>query len=322
MKFLSLVLVGLFLPVAGLPAQPEKLIIDTDVGMDLDDAAAMGIMHALMDLNEIEVLAIGVVNGADSAVPYLDALNTWYGRPDLPIGVIKMTAPVARDLYTKEILDSYPHDLTAEAAPDAVTLYRQVLAAQPDRSVTLVAMGAATNIADLLNSPADGISPLTGRELLEKKLKLYIPGGGAEGKFPKAKFSGNYRVDQAAARTELDLMPSNFPMIYVGGDSKLRLGTQLTEKPEDHFIRRTAEGFYKGEIKGFITWDQVRLLYAARPALREKWELSAPSDVQILDGAYFEWTPTPDRGRAYANLKDVETIRKNILELLTRERTL
>lgn len=321
MRFLSLALLGLFLPVAPLSAQPEKLIIDTDIGMDLDDVAAMGIMHMLMDLEEIEVLAIGIVNGSAQSVPFLDALNTWHGRPDLPIGVIKMTAPLSKNNYSSEMLESYPHDLTAEAAPDVVTLYRQVLAAQPDRSVTLVSMAAATNIADLLNSPADSISPLTGRELVEKKLKLYLPSGGAETKFPRGKLGGNYRVDRVAAGVEVEQMPTSFPMIYVGSDGKLRLGAQLNEKADDHFLRRTGEIAFKGEIKSFFTWDQVHLLYAARPALRDKWVLSEPGNIQVIEGDLLEWTPTPDRGRAYAVLKDGEPIRKALLELLLRERS-
>src|SRR5690606_3161766 len=102
---------------------------------------AFAVMHALADRGEIEILAVGVVNGHPAAVPYADALNTWYGRPDLPVGAIKGNAPLAKDYYMAPIGASYPHDLTAEAAPEVVRLYRQVLAAQPDRSVTLVTVG-------------------------------------------------------------------------------------------------------------------------------------------------------------------------------------
>ena len=67
----------------------EKIIFDTDVGGDVDDAGALAVLHALADRKEIEILAIGVVIGHEDAVPYVDAVNTWYGRPDLPIGTIK-----------------------------------------------------------------------------------------------------------------------------------------------------------------------------------------------------------------------------------------
>src|SRR5690606_9471119 len=64
----------------------ERVIFDTDVGGDIDDAGAFAVMHALADRGEIEILAVGIVNGHELAVPYADAVNTWYGRPDIPIG--------------------------------------------------------------------------------------------------------------------------------------------------------------------------------------------------------------------------------------------
>src|SRR5690554_1064831 len=56
--------------------------------------------------------------------------------------------------------------------PEAHILYREVLAQQPDNSVTIVSVGFSTNLARLLDTPPDDFSPLTGKELVAKKVKL------------------------------------------------------------------------------------------------------------------------------------------------------
>ncbi|RYD79618.1 MAG: nucleoside hydrolase, partial [Verrucomicrobiaceae bacterium] len=140
----------------------ERVIFDTDVGGDVDDAGALAVLHALADHGDIDILAIGVVIGHKAGVPFVDAVNTWYGRPDLPVGAIKGKAPYNRDEYMVPVVAEYPHDLTQETAPDVVKLYRKVLAAEPDHSVTMIAVGPATNIRDLLKSEPDEHSALSG----------------------------------------------------------------------------------------------------------------------------------------------------------------
>ena len=62
-------------------SQPyERVIFDTDVGGDVDDAGALAVLHALADRGEIELLAMGVVIGHEAAVPFVHAVNTWYGQ--------------------------------------------------------------------------------------------------------------------------------------------------------------------------------------------------------------------------------------------------
>ena len=62
--------------------------------------------------------------------------------------------------------------------PDALTVYRQALAAAPNGSVTLVSVGFATNILDLLVSRGDAFSPLDGRQLIAAKVTKMVMMGG------------------------------------------------------------------------------------------------------------------------------------------------
>gem|GEM_PF-487501 len=295
----------------------ERVIFDTDVGGDVDDAGALAVLYALADKGEIDILAIGVVIGHPAGVPFVDAVNTWYGRPNLPVGTIKGKAPYNRDEYMLSVLAEYPHDLTQETAPDVVKLYRQVLATEPDRSVTMIAIGPATNIRNLLESKPDEYSPLTGVELVRKKVKFYAAGGNGDAGLPDGKCGFNYATDIKAAQGELALLPSDFPTVFAGGSGKtLKVGSCYRRAKADHIIRRSYEAYYKGEAEDRMTWDQLRVLYACRPSVRKLWDTSAPGTITVDKDRNLKWTETPNANRAYAYVNDMEAMRTQLTELM------
>jgi inosine-uridine nucleoside N-ribohydrolase len=299
-------------------AQPARVIFDTDVGGDIDDAGALAVLHALANRGEVELLAMGVVNGHELAVPYVDAVNTWYGRPDVPIGTIKDGAPFARDRYMAPIVASYPHNLTKAEASDVVTLYRKVLAAQPDRSVTFVVVGPPTNISRLLDSPPDDISPLNGAELVRRKVKFYGAGGNGDGKLPHGKPGFNYQMDVPAARNELEKMPDDVPMVFAGGSGwKLEVGDAYRGATAGHIVRRSFEAYFNGAEKlDRPSWDELRVLYACRPAAREKFETSPGGEIAMDAQNFIHWSAEPRRNRAYAYVKDRDAVRAELTELM------
>ena len=65
-----------------------------------------------------------------------------------------------------------------DQVPDAVTVYRQVLSSAADNTVVIAAIGFATNIALLMRSGPDLISPLSGMQLLSQKVRLVVWQGG------------------------------------------------------------------------------------------------------------------------------------------------
>ena len=125
-----------------------SIIIDTDFGQWWDDVAALAAAHSSADRGRARIL--GIVSDVDNEwnAPALDALNTWYGRPDIPIGVTAGAAPVEQN-YARTIAEGYPHSGGTE---DAVALYRRLLRAQPDHSVTILSIGGLTALAQLLRT--------------------------------------------------------------------------------------------------------------------------------------------------------------------------
>src|SRR5208283_5371287 len=68
---------------------PVKIIFDTDIGNDVDDVLALGLLHALQTRGACELLAVTVTKHDQLAGPFVDAVNTFYGRPEVPIGCIR-----------------------------------------------------------------------------------------------------------------------------------------------------------------------------------------------------------------------------------------
>ena len=69
--------------------EPVKIIFDTDMYTDFDDAGALACLHALADAGECEILAT-VSNTRDCmSVAMCEIINAYYGRPELPVGCSK-----------------------------------------------------------------------------------------------------------------------------------------------------------------------------------------------------------------------------------------
>src|SRR5438045_7656442 len=65
---------------------PVKIIFDTDIGNDVDDVLALSMLHAFQSRADCELLAVTITKPDELAGPFVDAINTFYGRRRLPIG--------------------------------------------------------------------------------------------------------------------------------------------------------------------------------------------------------------------------------------------
>jgi hypothetical protein len=152
--FLCCLLLLLALPNAhGSPALPSrttpvKIIFDTDIGNDVDDVLALSMLHALQTRRDCELLAVTITKPDEHAGPFVDAMNTFYGRPKIPIGCIRPSPSNERSKFLSlaEVKDNgklrFPHHLKRSSdAPQPAPLLRKILSCQPDNSVILVQVG-------------------------------------------------------------------------------------------------------------------------------------------------------------------------------------
>ena len=158
-----------------------RLIFDTDMGNDVDDALALAMLYRYADEGKSDLLGIVVNKNEPMAVEYIDVVNTYYGHSSTPIGRGERLADSSADNrrtdgrnYVETVMQdfSFSRSITDyDSIPSAVALYRRLLSGQPDGSVTIVSTGFFTNLAALLDSGADEFSPLSGRELIARKVR-------------------------------------------------------------------------------------------------------------------------------------------------------
>ena len=71
----SLVLIFMVLFVLGSAAraaEPVRLILDTDIGNDIDDALALALIHSLENRAEVRLLAVTITKDNRWSAPYVD----------------------------------------------------------------------------------------------------------------------------------------------------------------------------------------------------------------------------------------------------------
>ena len=289
----------------GVSSQPVKIIYDTDMESDVDDVAATAILHALADRGEAEILATMVSSGNPWSAPCLDAINTFYGRPDLPIGVPKGEAVNRKSVYAQSVTEAYPHSVTsADALPDAAKLYRQLLADQPDSSVVIVTVGYLTNLSRLLHTSPDSISPLSGSELVRRKVKHYVCMGGRFPQDTDPGVFGNWKPDPAATLDVVEHWPT--PVLFSGGGPQLANlyqtgGTLPTQTEGDNIVRRAYAWFFEraGWAKGptHHSADLLAVLLAVR-GLGDDFEQDCEGHNEIFANGTHVWRTSSRRGTA------------------------
>jgi len=283
-----------FLSVCAQAQKPVPIIFDTDMGPDYDDVGAITLLHAFADSGKATILATMASTNYEGVAAVLNVLNTYFHRPATPIGVPKGNARDMRDgqHWSDTLLARYPHAIQKNSeAPDAVTLYRQILAKQPDNSVTIVTVGFFTNIANLLRSQPDQYSKLDGRKLVSKKVKQMV---SMAGKFPEG-IEFNVEEDKAASQYAL----SNFPrkIIFSGFEigEKIRSGLplihneQITNSPvKDVF--RICIPMAKEDSAGRQSWDESAVLVAVNGY--EPYYTLVPGSIEVDDKGNNKWNNT------------------------------
>lgn len=161
---------------------PQMCILDTDLYGDPDDASYIKVTHALRDLNELRI-GCAVHSASDPYAPVcLEIINGYCGLQSIPIGAYQGNGHISVPIvgpFTQTVRDEYGPTYgvatkTRTAYPSPATVLRTFLAAQPGSSVVWLNGGFFNNMMDLMQSPADGISPLTGLQLFSAKVKRVI----------------------------------------------------------------------------------------------------------------------------------------------------
>lgn len=297
---------------------PIPLIFDTDIGNDVDDALALGVIHALESRGECKLLAVTLTKEDPLSAQFVDAINTFYGRGDIPIGMVHKGPASEPSKFTGLALEKegqrlrYPHDLEANAKiPDAVTLLRQVLGTAQDHTVVIVQVGFSTNLARLLASPPDAISNLPGVELVRHKVHILSVMAGAfvpvDGKLPP---EYNVKCDVQSAQKLAADWPT--PIVYSGFEIGLAV-TYPSESIQRDFAyvahHPLAEAYilYMPPPHNRPSWDLTSVLYAVRPN-GGYFDVSPPGQVHVTADGITKFEQKPTGPHRYLVLKPDQQI--------------
>ena len=227
--------------------EAKRIILETDMTFDVDDVGALAVLHTLADDGRVIVLAVNYNEVHPDGAAAIDAINTWYGRSDLPVGVYRDELSDPDSSRYLDHVATFPHRLTADSAPDAMDVYRRVLNDQPDASVTIVSVGFLNNLADLLRAEADLVA--------SKVEKLVVMGGRHNDDFNLVRH-GLVETTQEV----IENWPTPLAISDYGG--RVRTGSALADTPADNPVREAYFRWFGGKFEGRSSWDQVAVLYA------------------------------------------------------------
>jgi inosine-uridine nucleoside N-ribohydrolase len=262
---------------------PVRVIFDTDMGNDVDDALALGILHALETRGEAKLLAVTVTKDNPYAAAFVDVENTFYKRGEIPIGMVKngktpQDNPMIRVPCERKNPDGtfvYPRRMALGAAPDAVAVLKQVLEQEADSGVTIVQVGFSTNLARLLESRG-------GASLVAQKVRLLVV---MAGHFPPAQPEFNVVTDIPSAQKVFSEWPT--PVVFSG----FEIGQALLfpARSIEHDFSWARDHPVVDAYRNYMpmpydrpTWDLTAALYAVRPEAGY-FSLSPPGTVRVDD---------------------------------------
>lgn len=218
-RFFTLLLLAIGLARPASPQSvPSKVIFDTDIGDDIDDAYALGL---LLRSPEVEVLGVTTAFQdthlrARLAARFLDSA----GRKDVPVYEGPKTTGKSHFTQTK-----WAEGLPDRTFPDAIEFVLETIRRNPGQ-ITLVAVAPLTNVGALIAKDPDTF----------RKLKRVVLMGGSiargYGNKPEPEAEWNIINDVAAAKA---LFGSGVPLYVMPLDS--------TEIPLD--VARQAQLFGK-----------------------------------------------------------------------------
>ena len=305
-----------------------RILFDTDMGADCDDAAALAIALELMDAGECELLAVTHCTMCESAAGCIEAILKDYGHAEIPIGSFHpgdgLETKEWRDVYATEVAMAYDtlfrHGGHYE---DSVRLMRRVLAAA-DTKITVVSTGPLTSLARLLQSKADEFSPLNGVELVREKVEAaYCMAGTFPQQWPESKGQVEWNIlcDVPSMKLVSEQWPTE--MIFSSFEIGLPMITckkLQTEGRINNPVRTCFEVWHRQDGKvGRSSWDPATMLCAIRPEA-DDWKLSERGWVSVDEKGLTELvTDVNGRHRYMIENRPIQEVEDIMEEILNRD---
>lgn len=306
-----------------------RIILETDIGNDVDDALAMDMLHKYIDAGKIDVLAIMINKNGEAPAEFTDIVDTWYGHHDIPIGIVRNGADCETDavnyakivcnLKTAEGQPLFERSMSSYSdLPDAHSLYRKILSEQPDSSVTIVSIGFSTNLARLMETSADDYSPLTGMELISSKVNCLVTMAGCFNDAVLHEY--NVVTDIPAAKKVFE----SWPGTVVTSPFELGIKILYPAHSIENDFGWTANHPVVEAYKSYLpmpydrpTWDMTSLLYAVEGD--GMFSLSPAGRITVDENGATLFSEDPSGNRYYLKTDEAQdsVIRDCFVEMIS-----
>jgi Inosine-uridine nucleoside N-ribohydrolase len=269
----------------------KNIILDTDIGCDCDDVLALAYALKAHNMGLCKLLGVTYCSILPNVPNFIRLIIGQYialqcGQDDIPIGVIKNYDKdyykLNKDNYAGEVLAKFPIDNIADYE-DAVRLLRRLLVSAAGK-VTIAAVGPLPNLAQLLKSQPDDISPLNGIDLVRTKVDEFacMIGDFRTGDAKHAEW--NVIMDIESCQYVMDMSP--VPVILLPYETGLDMitGAKMVERDGD--TTPTSYSYMvHGSSGGRHSWDPATVLYTVKGA--EPWFNLSPAGVIKVDNDGF-----------------------------------
>lgn len=279
---------------------PKKIIYETDMCLDVDDVGAIAVLHALANNDEAEILAVCFNEVHPCGASAIDAINTWYGRGDIPVGIYKK--PLSKPDFSPylEPVSKFPNDLNSNSVPSALEVYKKVLSEQPDGSVTIISVGFLNNLDDLLRAEPD---------LIAQKVKELVQMGGLNND------GFNLSRHNLVSASENIIRNWPTPMVISQPGGRILTGQALEHSPDTNPVREAYYNFFHNNFCKRPSWDQVAVLYGVR-GLSDYFSRNTTITGSLRNG--YKWQMKPGHRSFLEPLLPLDSYAKIIQDLMLK----
>lgn len=324
-KVLIIFAAALFLAACNAPKKPTPVIFDTDMGNDIDDALALEMLFNYEDAGQIALKGITICKRNSHSIEFVDGVCRFHGRENMPLGFAYNGTLPDDYYYLLPTLEAKKEDGTRLIAPsrgidsgidEGYVALRKMLVKEKDGSVVLIATGPLTNIANLLKSDPDDISPLGGVDLVKKKVKsMHIMNGNFAVDTPE----WNTITDLDASRVVYDLCPVSLIAsgYEVGCAVKYPHESILNDFGDPNLNPLTvAYMHYQPMPYDRETWD-LTSVFDALDEDRTVFQRSEPGLITLREDGATIFTPEPDGLHRFLIVPDPEKAKRALVNRVT-----
>jgi hypothetical protein len=280
------------------PSAVPNIIWDDDVDTDPDAFMTLSMLNHWVDAGQVNILAMVSDSYNPYAAPVMSIVNSYWGHSSIPVGSYQGGSETG-SAWTSGVVSQFRAGDTRANYPACVTTLRAALAGAVNSSVTIVGSGFANCLYPLLSSAADGISAMTGAQLVQAKVKGYVQMGGdypsSSGEF---NFANNDPADWSALLTTWTSQNGYPPITFVGYTAGL---TTISGIPT--WFPATNPARYGLTLSAYTnrpSWDSLAVWYGIFGNVASAWTVSAngTNTVNASTGAN-TWSSATASGHYY-----------------------